>query len=80
MQSIDPVLGSNIPAVLAPDNWNPDRARDELENALRTAFRHGCSVELIMKDISTVRYEPRRLWEWARIATDVAERLGGGSR
>jgi hypothetical protein len=33
----------------------------------------GCHVELIMKDISTVRYHPRRLWEWARIAMEVAE-------
>ena len=25
-----------------------------------------------MKDISTVRYQPQRLWEWARIASEVA--------
>ena len=30
-------------------------------------------VELIMKDISTVRYDPQRLWEWAAIASEVAE-------
>jgi hypothetical protein len=30
-------------------------------------------VELIMKDISTVRYQPQHLWEWARIAVEVAE-------
>jgi hypothetical protein len=29
-------------------------------------------VELIMKDISTVRYDPRRLWEWAEIAMEIA--------
>jgi hypothetical protein len=29
-------------------------------------------VEIIMKDISTVRYQPRRLWEWADIAGQVA--------
>ena len=26
-----------------------------------------------MKDISTVRYQPQRLWEWAAIAREVAE-------
>ena len=26
-----------------------------------------------MKDISTVRYQPQRLWEWATIAMEVAE-------
>jgi hypothetical protein len=33
--------------------------------------RHGCPLELILKDISTVKYEPRRLWRWAEIAMDV---------
>jgi len=26
-----------------------------------------------MKDISTVRYGPKKLWEWATIASEVAE-------
>ena len=26
-----------------------------------------------MTDISTVRYHPERLWDWARIAMEVAE-------
>ena len=34
----------------------------------------GCDVEIIMKDISTVRYEPQRLWEWAQIAAEEAEK------
>ena len=33
----------------------------------------GCHVEFIMKDISTVRYKPERLWEWAEIAMEVCE-------
>jgi len=27
---------------------------------------------VIMKDISTVRYQPQHLWEWAEIAMGVA--------
>jgi len=38
-----------------------------------TCARHGCPVELILKDISTVRYEPQRLWEWEDIARRVVE-------
>ena len=34
--------------------------------------RGGCHVELIMKDISTVRYDHRRLWEWSEIANEFA--------
>lgn len=28
-----------------------------------------------MKDISTVRYQPQRLWEWSRFAMEVAEQF-----
>ncbi len=61
------------PAVLACDRWDLDRARLDVETTLEAARRHGCRVEIIMKDISTVRHEPRRLWEWAGMATEVAQ-------
>jgi len=32
-----------------------------------------CRVEIIMKDISTVRNEPQRLWAWEKIAMEMAE-------
>jgi len=50
------------PAVLAEDTWHLDKAEHELENVLSKAKAHGCVVEVIMKDISTVRYQPQRLW------------------
>jgi hypothetical protein len=59
------------PAILAEDDWQPQRARQEIVEFLEIA--RGCHVELIMKDISTVRYQPQRLWEWAAIAMEVAE-------
>jgi hypothetical protein len=59
------------PNVFARDSWNPDLARGQLIDFLEAA--RGCHVELIMKDISTVRYQPQRLWEWAAIAMEVAE-------
>ena len=60
------------PAILAAENWNPDAARKELEKDLEKT--KGCAVEVIMKDISTCRREPHRLWEWANIATKLTER------
>jgi len=30
-------------------------------------------LELILKDISTLAYQPRRLWRWAEIAMEVAQ-------
>ncbi len=63
------------PAILATDSWDPETVRKELDETLRIALKHGCNVEIIMKDISTVRYQPQRLWQWAEIASEVTDRL-----
>ena len=61
------------PEVLAWDEWNPELARKRLRETLEKT--RGCVVEIIMKDISTVRYQPQRLWEWAEIAAQETERF-----
>ena len=58
------------PAVLAWDDWEPEFVRRDLTGILERL--RGMHVETIMKDISTVRYEPQRLWDWARIASEAA--------
>ena len=62
------------PAILAEDTWRPDRAREEIREFLELTDGK-CHVELIMKDISTARYQPQRLWEWETIAMEEAEGL-----
>lgn len=57
------------PAILVTDKWNPDRVRQDLELLLEKTG--GCVIEVIMKDISTVRYQPQRLWEWSKIAMET---------
>ena len=57
------------PAVFATNEWNPAQARKNLSEVLD--MTRGCVVEVVMKDISTVRYKPQRLWEWSEIATDL---------
>jgi len=59
------------PAVFAPDRFHPDEVRESLTTTRDICEQHGCPLELILKDISTVRYEPERLFEWARIAMEV---------
>ncbi|MHC4982182.1 MAG: hypothetical protein ACYTF6_03310 [Planctomycetota bacterium] len=62
------------PAFLAEDRWRPGAAREHIRTVL-TRTRGQCHVELIFKDISTVRYEPQRLWEWIAIAAEEVERF-----
>jgi hypothetical protein len=59
------------PALLAVDTWNPGNVEADLKATLAACAKNGCPVELILKDISTVRYQPQRLWEWS----DIAARL-----
>ncbi len=60
------------PAFLAMDRFEPMRIRADLATTRKLCEEHGCPVEFILKDISTVHYEPERLFEWARIAMEVA--------
>jgi len=61
------------PEILARDVWHPDIARKVLREILEKL--QGCVVEIILKDVSTIHYEPQRLWEWAKIAAEEAERF-----
>ncbi|NCO32891.1 MAG: hypothetical protein AUJ92_10885 [Armatimonadetes bacterium CG2_30_59_28] len=59
------------PAIFADDTWDPEWARKDVRKVLDRA--KGCHVEFVMKDISTVRNKPQRLWEWAEIAMEMVE-------
>ena len=58
------------PSVLAFDTFSPELVEKELREKLEQT--KGCCVEIVLKDISTVRYDYKRLWEWTDIATRVA--------
>lgn len=58
------------PAVFATDSFDLDYAREELRRLIRAARTYGADVELILKDVSTIRYEPQRLWDWSRMAME----------
>jgi hypothetical protein len=56
------------------DRWSPDLVRQDLKAVLAKTRRN--RVELILKDITTVRGEPQRLWQWAAVASEVADAQG----
>jgi len=59
------------PAFVAWDEFNPQAVREDLELTRDICKQYGCPLELILKDISTVRYEPERLDRWADVAMEV---------
>ena len=59
------------PAMVATERFHPDRVRADLAATREICEKYGCPLEFILKDISTVRYEPKRLSEWASIAMEV---------
>lgn len=62
------------PAIFAEEAFEPAKARKEIRDFLEETGGE-CHVELIMKDISTVRYEPQRLWEWEQICMEEVNAL-----
>jgi hypothetical protein len=65
------------PSLLAKDQFTAEEVRHELADKLLAAKRNQCRVEIILKDISTVRHEPVRLTEWAKTATELCQRIYG---
>lgn len=63
------------PALLAAGSFDEAAIRRDLQATRDACDRHGCPLEYILKDLSTVCYQPERLFAWARIAMEVA---GGG--
>ncbi|MBN1444549.1 MAG: hypothetical protein JW957_00380 [Candidatus Omnitrophica bacterium] len=62
------------PAFLASNIWKPELVRKNLEENLKKT--RDCITEVILKDISTVCYQPQRLWEWSRIAAEIVAGYG----
>ncbi len=63
------------PAFLAYDAFHPELVRMDIREKLAMAVEGGCTVEIHLKDISTVRHQPERLTEWERIAKEEVDRF-----
>jgi len=61
------------PAMVATTRFDPEAVRRDLSETVEECAKHGCPIEFILKDLSTVGYEPQRLTEWANIAMEIVE-------
>jgi hypothetical protein len=62
------------PAMVAMDAWVPEIAEKDFREVLEATRSNGCPVEFTLKDISTARNDPARLWAWC----EIAERMTRG--
>ena len=63
------------PAVFAGDSFDEGEAKRAILSILNAT--KGCSIELVMKDISTLRFKPERLDAWARVARETVDEFFG---
>ena len=61
------------PAFLASGSLDEEIVRQDIRRTMDAAKKYGRSVELILKDISTVRNRPDCLVRWAQIAMEEVE-------
>ena len=58
------------PTFLATASFNEDAVREDLRRTIKAAKDNGLCLELLLKDISTVKNDPQRLWRWSEIALE----------
>ncbi len=61
------------PVLLAGDSFDEDAVRADLQRTVDAARTNGVNLELILKDISTVRHDLSRLTRWGEIAMEVVQ-------
>ena len=62
------------PALLATQDFDEEAVRADLRRTILCARKNGVQLEMILKDISTVRYRPERLWRFSEIALQECAR------
>lgn len=59
------------PSQLAVDNLDEEAVRKELNRIVNACKRNGCSCDIVLKDITTVRNRPENLFKWQKIAMEA---------
>ena len=58
------------PSYLAHSVFDEELVRKDLRRTIAAAKANGLGLEFLLKDITTVKGDPRRLWRWSEIALE----------
>ena len=58
------------PSYLAESTFDEEVVRADFRRTIAAAKANGLGLELLLKDISTVKNDPQRLWRWSEIALE----------
>ena len=58
------------PSYLAESTFDEEVVRADLRRTIAAAKTNGLGLEFLLKDISTVKNDPQRLWRWSEIAME----------
>lgn len=61
------------PSAVAVPILDKEALKREIGNILDACQRNGCSVELVLKDISTCCHRPQNIFEWERTVMDMVQ-------
>jgi hypothetical protein len=54
-------------------NFDENRIRNYLSTAVKMTQKHGCVIEIILKDTHTCEHQPQRFDRWLAIAREVRQ-------
>ncbi len=67
------VSNKPAPAFVGGVSMNWQQVEHDLRHTVQACRRNQTPLEFILKDISTVAYDPRRLWQWGKLAMQIAQ-------
>lgn len=62
------------PALVSTDHFDEAAIRADLRKTLAATRKHGCVLELVMKDVHTLNRQPQRLARWTQLAREEIAR------
>jgi hypothetical protein len=61
------------PAEMVSVQFDPDYVRKVVRDAMDAAQRHGCHIDITLKDVQTVQYHPERIVEWVEVVREIVD-------